>query len=830
MLSHLQENIMSKENYTKNRFNPETETPEEKEEQARADRLTAAVDLFQVCSEQWRDIRTKAESDLEFYSGQQWDAALIAAGQVKKEPVISVNRLPQFVKQIENELRSREITITVSPTDESGSDDTADIYNGLIRHIQDDSNAQVHYIHAAGENGALVAGFGFLRVDIEPLSKNSWSNMKKLKISSVFDPFTVLPDFSSESADFSDANYWFEISDWSLDDYRIEFPRSQANTLDITSTGVNQDSWGMNQNSLNKDIRVLRYWYKEQISAVQYKLADGRVIDTTVYEKPAVDAQEADKDMTGRMPFPTTKGGSEEIFSRKREVMVTKIKWMDMNGTEILREGDWPGEHFPFVGIIGPQTVVNGRRDIRGIIRYAKDPQKMLNYMASSIARRIGSANKAPWVADKRSIAPYQKQWQTANTENWSVLLWDAFRDNPAQAGELLPNPPPQRADQTGQIMDLLQASQHWSDELQATIGIYDSGLGKGQTANEQSGIAIQTLAQQGNTSNLHFSDNLVMSMQHLGEVLIDLIPRIYSEARTVKIVNPDSSEEVVKINQIFNMNGVQKRYDLGIGEYSVKVNAGPAFATKKQAALNQILELTRIDPQLVPVLQDIMVSAMDFPGSKVVQDRLQKLFAANFPQLVDTSKGLPPLPPQAQAEMEQANQMIQQLTKELQTIQAEYEKAEMLIKTDTLKAENQVKIDNNQARIEMELEKLRMKKDEENNNAKIMMEMIKDKIEHIENMHKILLPHLMAEQTKNMPHREDGGPVEAGQPTVVGEDGPEVIVPDQNGTVIPNPNTPAPAPIELSPLEKLEQYAKMLRDTSDGKKSDMEIADKESE
>ena len=751
---------MSKENYDKNQFQSQIDETTQSEEQKREDIRTAAVSLFQVCSEQWRDVREKAEDDLNFYTGQQWDKALIAAGQVKKEPMISVNRLPQFVKQIENEIRSREINVTVSPTDEIGSEDTADIFNGLIRQIQNDSNASSHYIHAAGENGALVSGFGFLRVDIEPVSKNSWSEQKKLMISSVFDPFTVLPDFNAQSPDFSDANYWFEISDFTLDEYRIEFPRSQIATLGLTSTGVNEDSWGMNQNSLNKDVRVLRYWYKEIISMVEYKLEDGTVVNDMVYERPAIDAQDADKDMTGRMPFPKDDNGDELIISRKREVFKTKIKWMDVSANEILREGEWVGEYFPFVGVIGPQTVVNGRRDIRGIIRHAKDPQKMLNYMASSVARRIGSANKSPWIADKRSIAPYQKQWQTANTENWSVLMYDAYRDNPAAPGELMQNPAPIRADQTGQINDLLAASQHWSDELQATIGIYDAGLGKGNTMNEQSGVAIQTLAQQGNTSNLHFSDNLVSAVKHLGCILMDLIPKVYSGPRVIKIVNPDSSEEIVKINQIFSENGQTKKFDLSEGDYAVRVSAGPAFASKKQAALEQILELVRVDPQLTPVLADVMVSAMDFPGAKIVQDRLLKLFTAQYPQLADTTKGLPPLPPQAQAEMQQAHQMIQQLTQELQTLQAEYEKQVTLNKTETLKAENQIKVDNNEARIAKELEELRTKRDEQNNNAKLLLEEVKTKLGHIEEMHKILMPHMMkaqeSEKEKKDDHKED--------------------------------------------------------------------------
>ena len=44
---------------------------------------------------------------------------------------------------------------------------------------------------------------------------------------------------------------------------------------------------------------------------------------------------------------------------------------------------------------------------------------------------------------------------------------------------------------------------------------------------------------------------------------------------------------------------------------------------------------------------------------------------------------------------------------------------------------------------------------------------------------------------------REEGGPVNAGQPYLVGENGPELIIPDQDGTVIPSANTQAETAVD---------------------------------
>ena len=288
----------------------------------------------------------------------------------------------------------------------------------------------------------------------------------------------------------------------------------------------------------------------------------------------------------------------------------------------------------------------------------------MLNYMASSVVRRIGAANKSPWVVDVKSIKGYERQWSTANTENWSMLPFNSVDpDNPQRQ-----LPMPQRADQTGQINDLIAAAAKFENDLKSTLGIYDAGLGA--TANEQSGVAIKTLAQQGQNSNYHFSDALQRGIQRLGALLIRLIPKIYDTPRVVRVIGADTQEKIIRVNQMFEQNGEQKMIDLTVGNYGVAVSAGPAYATRKAQALDQITKLVGADPAIMPFIQDILVGEMDFDQAPVIRERLRKLLALKAPQLLEPEDGSKPLPPQAQAAMMQQGQLIQQLTQELQAAQ----------------------------------------------------------------------------------------------------------------------------------------------------------------
>jgi hypothetical protein len=222
------------------------------------------------------------------------------------------------------------------------------------------------------------------------------------------------------------------------------------------------------------------------------------------------------------------------------------------------------------------------------------------------------------------------------------------------------------RADQTGQINDLLAAAVKFENDLKSTVGIYDAGLGA--TPNEQSGVAIKTLAQQGQNSNYHFSDALQRAIQRLGYLLVRLIPKIYDTPRVLRVIGADSQEKIVRVNQIFEKDGEQRYIDLSKGCYGVSISAGPAYATKKAQALDQITKLVGADPAILPFIQDILVGEMDFDQAPVIQERLRKLLIMKAPQLVESADMQ--IPPQAQAAIAQQTQMIQQLTQELQAAQ----------------------------------------------------------------------------------------------------------------------------------------------------------------
>ncbi len=707
-----------------------TKAPEKDLKEQLEDLLQSAKDTFVKASDAWSKQRRLALDDIDFFRGNQWSDHLRAAARTKNEPTITVNRLPQFCAQVENELRRQQISINVYATDEQGSEETADVFAGIIRAIERDSYAPSQYIHAAGIPGAMVVGFGFLKLDVQYAERGGFN--QEIRISSPDDPFKVIPDPNALAPDSSDAQFWFEFEDYAEDDYRRLFPGSEMTTLDLQSPGSGMSMWtGPN------GVRVCRYWYREELEAIEYLLEDGTTVNNLGWHDPTDDLDEQDDE---RLPFPTKDGASDpnekKAVLRTRTIVDRKVKWCVFNGVEILDHGTWATSEFPFVSIYGPSLIVDGERDIHGMIRYAKDSQRIANYLASSAIRRIGSANKSPWIVDAKSVKGYESFWKTANTENWSMLPYNSTDpDNPAK--QLAP---PQRADTMGQITDLLAALESFENSLKATLGVYDAGVGA--TEAEQSGIAIKTLAQQGQNGNYHFSDSLSRGIQRLGVLLIDLIPKVYDTPRAIRIIGADTSEKLVKINQIFVQNGESKQFDLSSGTYGVAVSAGPAYATRKQQAVDSIVKLCGADPGLLPIVQDILLGEMDFDGAPVIQERLKKLLAMTHPNLIEDDTGSTKLPPQAQAALAQQNQAIQGLTLQLQQAMAVNQQLQSEKATGEIKFQHDLALVQANMKADLALEAARMDRTNEATLQAAQLDAIKSNAELEGRHHKAFLDH----------------------------------------------------------------------------------------
>jgi hypothetical protein len=611
--------------------------------------------------------------DLRFYAGSpdnhwQWPADVLATrgavqGQtINARPCLTINKLPQHVRQVTNDQRQNRPGAKVIPVDDNADVEVADIFNGMIRHIEYISDADVAY-DTACEN-QVSYGEGYLRLLTEYCDDNTFD--QDIKIGRVRNSFSVYMDPTIQDPTGADAKYCFVTEDLTKAEFERMYPDASPITT-LQSLGVGDQSIS---NWLNEDtIRIADYYYID---------FDPATLNLYPGNATAFEGTPEDKQLRAIYGKP----------KKSRQSDRQKVKYCKINGYEILEEREWAGKYIPVIRIVGNEFEVDGRLYVSGLVRNAKDAQRMYNYWVSQEAEMLALAPKAPFIGYGGQFEGYENQWKTANTQNWPYL--EVNPDVTDGQGGMLPLP--QRAQPPMASSGLLQAKAGASEDIKSTTGQYNASLGMG--SNERSGKAILARQREGDVGTYHYGDNLARGVRHVARQLVDLIPKIYDTQRIARIIGEDGETKMVKINpdqeqpvnKIVDERGIvmEKIYNPGVGKYDVVAITGPGYATKRQEALEAMAQLLQGNPQLWAVAGDLFVKNMDWPGAQEMSKRFAKTIDPKFMSDGDDNPALQAAQQQMQAmgqEMEQMHQMIQNVGKSIEAQDMERKDFEAQVK-----------------------------------------------------------------------------------------------------------------------------------------------------
>jgi hypothetical protein len=474
-------------------------------------------------------------------------------------------------------------------------------------------------------------------------------------------------DPMSQDPTGADAEWCFITQDITKAEYERDYPDA-APLSSILASGVGDQY--LSQWLTEDTLRIAEYfYYKHEDATLNLYPGNQAFFDRSPEDK-------AMKEM-----------GLKPIKSRR--VDRKKVMWMKTNGFESLEEREWAGKWIPVVRVIGNEFEVEGQIYISGLVRNAKDAQRMYNYWTSQEAEMLALAPKAPFIGYGGQFEGYEMQWKTANTTNWPYL--EVNPDVTDGMGAVLPLP--QRAAPPLPQTGLIQAKMGASDDIKSTTGQYDSSLGA--TSNERSGRAILAREKQGDTGTYHYVDNLARAIRHITRQLVDMIPKIYDTERIARIVGLDGEVDMVKINpqqpnpvnEIRDVNTgvlIEKIYNPGVGRYDVVVTTGPSYMTKRQEAMDAMSQILQGNPQLWSVAGDLFVKNMDWPGSEELAARLAKTIDPKLLEDGDKDPALQAAEQQMQAmgaELDQMAQMMQNFQKSVEVQDLERKNFEAEIK-----------------------------------------------------------------------------------------------------------------------------------------------------
>jgi portal protein len=572
--------------------------------------------------------------DSEFSTGKQWPDNIQQERERDGRPCLVVNRLPQLIQQVTNDQRQNRPCIKVHPVGDGADIDTGKIIQGLVRHIEYNSNADVAYDRAA--DSTARGGFGYWRVTTEFSRPDSFD--QEIFIKSIRNTLSVLFDPKSTEPDGSDANEAMVTEFLDHDEFKRQYPNAVASSSEgWTSVGNNAPRW-----IRDGAITVAEYFYRDWVPVKIYRLSTGETVREDGLQQRLNEAAAA---------------GVPAQVVQSRQSKEPRVRWVKLNGIEVLERGEWAGKYIPIVPVYGAEIYINGKRILEGMVRHAKDPQRMLNYWKSAQTEAIALAPRAPFIGAEGQFEGHEESWQNANKKNQAFLQYKPT----SLAGS--PLPPPERSAVEPAVQAISMAAQGASKDIEDVTGINDPSRGFG--AADQSGIAIQKRNVQAQTANFHLYDNLTRSIRHTGRICVDLIPHIYDTIRTARIIGDDGSQKIVTLNASHkDENGEEVLYDLDAGLYDVTMDTGPSFASKRQEAATSMQDLARSYPKILDIAGDLFVKNMDWPGAQDLADRIRKTLP---PGLADDSGPMSKVPAQVKAQIQQMVQQNQMLSKHLQ-------------------------------------------------------------------------------------------------------------------------------------------------------------------
>ncbi len=595
------------------------------------DLLRRAKDDFARCEDAERENRETFEDDVRFgLLDEQWPEKFRALRENAGRPVLTINKLKAYIKQVVNDARQNKPSMQVRAADSKADPETAQVFGGLIRNIEYASRADTAY-DTAVEN-AVSGGWGYLRITTEAAIDDV--EKKDIRIKRVANPLSIYGDPDSLEADSSDWNVAFVTEYISEEQFKRLYGDKAKVDWDSSWTQC-EGAWRSDD---DKRILIAEWWTREEYEKPVQLMTDGSVLDEEELALPNNQQSIAMGIVAPQGPPVMTK--------------CYRVTQRTMTGAEILDEVEWPGQYIPIVPVYGDEVNLRGKRYFRSLIHSAKGAQQMFNFARSNAAELSGLEPKVPFIGKKGSFATDAARWQTANRESHAYLEYDG--DTPPQRQPL----------STGAVTTAMQESLAASDDIKSTLGMFDASLG--QRSNETSGRAIMARQREGDVATFHFIDNVARAIRHAGHILIDIIPKVYSGDRMVRILGEEDEEAQAQLgpqpipNPDAQEGGPQLAvYSLTAGKYDLTVKSGPSFTTRREEAVAAMTELVRAHPALAPIIGPDIAKQMDWPGADKLAQKLEAMTSGQ-------------VPPQAQQQMQQLQKQLQDMGAQMQKLAEE--------------------------------------------------------------------------------------------------------------------------------------------------------------
>lgn len=558
-----------------------------------------ALEEFDAIQAAVRDERLQCLEDRRFstIAGAQWEGAL--GEQFANKPRFEFNLTHRAVKRVMSEYRNNRITVDFVPPDGSRDDEMADHCDGLYRADEEACSADEAYDNAADE--AFRGGFGAWRIRACYEDEEDEDNdRQRLRHEPIFDADqSVFYDLGARRQDKSDAKRCYVLIPVPRKAYEAEY-------------GDDPASWPKDMGKTDFDwvtpdhVHVCEHYRVEMVSEKV------RVYRGLTGEERKVTQAEWDAD----------EGLADELKAtgfrlvREKSIKRQKVRKLILNGSRVIEDcGYIAGKHIPIIPVYGERWVVDGIERCMGVVRMAKDAQRLHNLLMSWLAEMAARFDIEKPILTPEQVAGHADMWARDNIDKFPYLLINPITD---ASGQQVASPPVgyTRAPQIPPAMAALSTLAQ-----QALTDLLGNAEAGDDMLSNQSGKAVELVQQRLDMQSFIYVSNLAKSHKRAGEVWLAMMKDIaVEESRRMKVLSPDGEAGSVVLNEpAYDPDkGIEYvRNDASTLSYDVSVSVGPSSTSRRSAivrALTGVAAITQ-DPETHQALTLTTIANLEGEG-----------------------------------------------------------------------------------------------------------------------------------------------------------------------------------------------------------------------
>lgn len=356
--------------------------------------------------------------------------------------------------------------------------------------------------------------------------------------------------------------------------------------------------------------------------------------------------------------------GQPVRIEEKRPSKKHKIIHYRIAGEYELDKTEFPSEQLPLV-FVDNNSYYNkiGKQVTRSFFGDCRDTQRYINYLRTQSAYILKVSRYDQWIGSKKNVSSLdtQRNWRDP-TAIQGLLAYDESPDGykPEQVR------PPELS------QSLFQQYELAIQDLYTSTGLYPARMGN--NGDEASGAAIDARTRQGSYATFVFFNAINRAIATGGEIVNEMIPRVYDTERVLTLMMPDKGIQNVTVNREVDEYGESIENDIRKGTYQVRLKPGPSYEGQKEQALQSLRDVLQIDPTTFNLVADLYAENLPLGNTIEIKNRLKTRVS---PAIIEAGK-TGEMPQQQGPSLEEAQL---QATMQFQQAQLQIKQQELALK-----------------------------------------------------------------------------------------------------------------------------------------------------